>query len=139
MDLGSGTHSRMVLFWFLSQKRGKLLGVLLIAPYSLQPLYVGCRTLCCHLLLVWPVQSLHCSIAACDDIVMIMVWVNGFQPLMKFSNRRPLPISQTRRTEGLVAIMGDYIFKILSPSKLRRVNGKKIAVKTFPGAAASLP
>ena len=38
---------------------------------------------------------------------------------------------------GSIAIMGDSMLKALNPSKLRRSTGKKISVKTFPGATTS--
>ena len=42
-----------------------------------------------------------------------------------------------KATERPVGIMGDSMLKMLSPSKLRRSIGKKITIKTFPGATAS--
>ena len=38
---------------------------------------------------------------------------------------------------GSIAIIGDSMLKALNPSKLRRSTGKKISVKTFPGATTS--
>ncbi|CAB4008165.1 Hypothetical predicted protein, partial [Paramuricea clavata] len=45
--------------------------------------------------------------------------------------------SSSKSTEGLIAILGDSMLKKLSPSRLRRSTGKKIIVKTFPGATTS--
>ena len=38
---------------------------------------------------------------------------------------------------GLIAIIGDSMLKALNPSKLCHSTGKKILVKTFPGATTS--
>ncbi len=45
--------------------------------------------------------------------------------------------SSSKSTEGPIAILGDSMLKKLSPSRLRRSTGKKIIVKTFPGATTS--
>jgi hypothetical protein len=39
--------------------------------------------------------------------------------------------------DGSIGILGDSMLKMLNPSKLRRSTGKKLVVKTFPGATTA--